>query len=376
MRIKLLTLLTFCSLVAFAQQTNKKFKKSLFKNEKLKPLLKEAQKYRIQIVYTPIDKWNNPGKTQFFNYDPEEYFYPASTVKFPAALLSLQKLKELNIDRKAKYTSNSTIPSYSSVSADSTDLSIEKFIQSIFLVSSNDAFNRLYDFLGTDHFNSQLVSKGYLNTRINHRLSITLSQVANQTTPEINLGGLYKQASTTSNKSYESAESIPIGKAHISNGERINKPMDFSAKNQFDLLDQHRMLQKMYFPETLPDIEAFDLRPEDLEFIKDYMSRVPRNAGHNESHYPDNFGKFLLYGDKAGRIPEHIKIYNKIGGAYGFLIDNALIHDEKSGIKFLLSAAIYTNENETLNDDTYEYSQIGLPFLGELGRHIYELNSK
>jgi hypothetical protein len=35
-----------------------------------------------------------------------------------------------------------------------------------------------------------------------------------------------------------------------------------------------------------------------------------------------------------------------------------------------VTAVIYTNENETLNDDTYETEEIGLPFFAELGEYL------
>jgi hypothetical protein len=38
-----------------------------------------------------------------------------------------------------------------------------------------------------------------------------------------------------------------------------------------------------------------------------------------------------------------------------------------------LSATIYTNDNQTFNDDHYEYAEIGLPFLKNLGQAIYEI---
>lgn len=37
---------------------------------------------------------------------------------------------------------------------------------------------------------------------------------------------------------------------------------------------------------------------------------------------------------------------------------------------------IYTNSNETLNDDTYDYESIGLPFLGDLDRKVYDYELK
>ena len=56
--------------------------------------------YQVQILYTQIDR-GKKGKVKFtdhsFNLDSSNYFYPASTVKLPVAILALQKLNELKI---------------------------------------------------------------------------------------------------------------------------------------------------------------------------------------------------------------------------------------------------------------------------------------
>lgn len=70
-------------------------------------------------------------------------------------------------------------------------------------------------------------------------------------------------------------------------------------------------------------------------------------------------------------IPEHIEIYNKVGYAYGYLTDFAYIKDTQNNIEFILSATIHVNQNGIFNDDNYEYDTIGIPFLAELGRRIY-----
>ncbi len=57
--------------------------------------------------------------------------------------------------------------------------------------------------------------------------------------------------------------------------------------------------------------------------------------------------------------------------AYGYAPDNAYIVDFERGVEFLLTAAVLVNENGIFNDGTYEYDEVGLPFLAELGRVIY-----
>ncbi|MFX4813573.1 serine hydrolase, partial [Acinetobacter baumannii] len=50
---------------------------------------------------------------------------------------------------------------------------IENYIKQIFLVSDNDAFNRLYEFLGQDYIQQKLKEKGYPDAVIRHRLQLS-----------------------------------------------------------------------------------------------------------------------------------------------------------------------------------------------------------
>jgi len=106
------------------------------------------------------------------------------------------------------------------------------------------------------------------------------------------------------------------------------------------------------------------------------MQNLPRNAGYNPKEYYDGYGKFFLFGDSKETIPDHIKIYNKIGQAYGTVTDCAYIVDSKNNIEFLLSATILVNNDKIFNDGIYEYDTIGFPFLAELGRQLYEKSRK
>ena len=54
------------------------------------------------------------------------------------------------------------------------------------------------------------------------------------------------------------------------------------------------------------------------------------------------------------------------------LIDVAYFVDFDKNIEFFLSASIYCNSDEILNDDKYDYDAIGFPFMKNLGKIIYE----
>jgi hypothetical protein len=80
-----------------------------------------------------------------------------------------------------------------------------------------------------------------------------------------------------------------------------------------------------------------------------------------------------MFGDNTDPMPDHIKIYNKVGYAYGTLTDCAYIKDAENDVDFILTATILVNSNGIFNDNTYEYDEIGIPFLAQLGREIYEI---
>jgi hypothetical protein len=48
------------------------------------------------------------------------------------------------------------------------------------------------------------------------------------------------------------------------------------------------------------------------------------------------------------------------------------VEDTVNKVEFFLSASIYVNKNEILNDGIYEYDAIGFPFLHQLFNKIYE----
>ena len=96
------------------------------------------------------------------------------------------------------------------------------------------------------------------------------------------------------------------------------------------------------------------------------------SPNYNREPYWDSYNKFFIYGDRKGEISDQIRIYNKVGYAYGTLTDVAYIHDKTNDLKFFLTATVLVNENEIFNDDTYEFESLGIPFLAKLGTLVLE----
>lgn len=355
--------------------------------------IKNRNDWKIQVIYTQVDR-NKKGKASFTNHyfgmDTADYFYPASTVKLPIAILALQRLNELKIAGLNKNTTMITERDNDEqiqVCNDPTTAdgrpTIAHYIKKILLVSDNDAFNRLYEFLGQEYINNTLHKMGYTGVQIIHRLQISLSEEQNRHTNPVEFydttGGLIYKKSAEKSKLEYAIRNTKMGKGYMRGDSLINNPFDFSKKNRLPLEDLHNIVRSILFPESVPEKQRFNLTADDYAFLRRYMSMLP-----GESSYPfypapdywDAYVKFLYYGSEKGKAEPGIRIFNKVGDAYGFLIDAAYVADFKNKIEFFLSAVIYCNSDGIFNDDKYDYDSTGFPFLKNLGRVIYEYEMK
>lgn len=396
MRLYYLCCLLCCFITAVGQQKNAITMDTVFleqimktKPEHFEKIIANKDDLIVQIRYTQINR-DHTNRAHFldyaFNLNKEQYFYPASTVKMPLAFLALEKLNELNIKGVDKFTTMVTdsLDAAKYLNTELSDNSAERpcialFIRKIFLLSDNDAYNRLYEFLGQEYIQKKLTEKGYPDAVIRHWLSVSRTEAQNRTThPVYFLDGygkvLYEQPSLYSKAIFPSFQ-CRLGKGYMLDGVLIEEPFGFDLKNRIYLDDLHRILQTVIFPESFPAANRFILKKADYDFLYEAMSCFPP-----ESNFPvyakeavwDASVKFLLYGAAKGERPKQIRIFNKIGGAYGFLTDIAYIVDFDKKIEFMLSATILCNSDGIFNDDQYDYENIGYPFLKELGQLIYD----
>jgi hypothetical protein len=356
-------------------------------NSRFQPILQAPEQFRFQVIYTMVhrNQFNEPTFETFqFGMKDGTYFYPASAIKFPIAVLALEKLNNISsIDMDTPMEIEDHPIGLLGMNRDETSHSgypsIAHFIHKLFIVSDNDAFNRLYEFLGRDYINERLWELGYRSTRIRHRLGIGLSEKQNLVTNQIQFfnedGILHQQESEIGQLTLDAPfDNYFIGESHRVGNEVIPKPFDFSKKNYMSLKDKHNFLIHTIFPEEFENREI-NLTERDKNYLYKCMSILPRESHkpvYDREKYFDSYCKFFLFGDNHATIPPNIRLFNKVGLAYGFLIDSAYIVDFDNNVEFFLSAVVYGNENGIINDDTYDYDSLTIPFLSELGRVIYE----
>lgn len=334
----------------------------------IKEVMNNLEAHEVQILFSEIERQGDAVsfKDESFRVQAENYFYPASSVKFPIALLALENISD-----------NDTILSTSKffVEGDSVETTIRDEVKKIFAVSDNDAYNRLFEFMGTDHINQRLEEMNIGPVRIAHRLSVPDADVP-QTSP------LVFYLNDTTITQWPATNNTPVtplglnktmkGDGYYAGDSLIKEPMDFSRKNYLPVASLHNLMKRVIFPENFSERETFHLKETDREFVLDAMSSLPYSQGYDRKEYYDSYVKFFMFGDTKDPMPEHIKIYNKVGYAYGYLTDCAYIRDEKNEVEFILTATIHVNEDRIYNDNNYEYEEVGIPFLAELGRGVYK----
>ncbi len=378
--------------ITSSQEKDSHFLKSLLLKKgssQFKNIFKQTDTFRYQLIYTKIDRDKNNipyFKNYYYNVNRNEYFNPASTVKMPLAFLALEKINTLKEFGISKYTPMLTDSSWSGQTNAITDStaenslpSVAQYIKKIFLVSDNDAYTRLYEFLGQQHINERLGQMGYKDMRITRRF-VPMTEEENRHTNSIrfieNGNLLYKQPPVYNPNPFDFSKKILIGKAHYNRDEvLINEPMDFTIHNNVPLENLQQILQSVLFPESVSEKQRFNLTADDYKFLYQYMSELPYESNHpkyDTSEFFSSYTKFFMF--KSGRtsIPSYIKIFNKPGWSYGFLTDVAYIVDFKNKVEFMLSGVIYVNSDGVLNDDKYEYDEIGYPFFKEVGNIIYQ----
>lgn len=359
----------------------------------LKKVNANSKKYRLQIIYTQIDRdYAGIPKFKTFNYlvDSADYFYPASLVKLPVSILALEKTKKLHIYSNTIMFTDSANACQRSVKKDATSEngypSIAQYIKRMALVSDNFAYGRVYEFLGVDYIHDRLSELGFKNVRIINRFDGGCKGTEHTTTNPVafyknDLSLLLKLPQQVSKKTYtHPLGKVAVGKAYLnSNNKKINASKDFSEMNYMPLHDVHSMLKRLIFHDYLKEEEKYDIMETDRQQLIQYLTMLPRessNPDYSTREYYDSYKKYFIYGDSRRSIADSVKITNIVGQSFGFMVDCAYIQSKEKNIEFMLSAVIYANEDGIINDGKYEYQTVALPFLAELGRQMYNFELK
>jgi hypothetical protein len=352
-------------------------------------IIAHKQQYRLQIAYTQVNRdEHNTATLKTYTFDIDSYYYYcASAIKLLEVPLAIEKVNRLKKFGVSIYDSI-YIPEYYCKGLSDYALrrkyynaSVAQFGKEIFLVSNNESFNPLYDLLTQEYFNNRLKELGLHSATICGRFAACDSNENRISNPiefyDRNTAALkYAQPMATNSHvvGYKQKLSPLVGKGVVQGGNVINQPKDFAYSNYVKLSELHTWLTHLMFPKLQHKDKKLELVEEDYAFLRKYMGMFPRESVYpvyNNKDYPDNKMKYFLKADSDGIMPHNLRVYNKVGMAYGFVTDCSYIVDTANKVEFFLSASIYVNRNEILNDGVYEYETVALPFLQHLFSAVY-----
>ncbi len=319
-----------------------------------------------------------------------EYLYPASTIKLPTALCVLRALQELQcagvpVTARTPLRFHPAFPDQSVEDRDETNLGyvpddvapeilpacppgvicLEHEIRKSLIVSDNPAHNRLYNFVGHERVNTLCRELGLGSTIINHRLGEFRSREEQRRTCRVDFlehphTSRERVVATiparTSSLIIDNPPALPglhIGQAHVVDNFRVESPMDFSWRNRHALDDMQRVLMMLVRPELMGDPSG--LIPRHRELLCDALWPMPRQSSNprfDADQHSDASNKYVGAGRASSHLRTQGRIYNKVGRAYGFTLDNAYLTTPN----FFLAIGLYTNPGGVLGDDSYAYA--------------------
>jgi Beta-lactamase enzyme family len=354
-------------------------------------LLADPSAHRLQILVTKfsMDEAGQPRLERHGYRLGAEYFYPASTIKLCAAIAAFERLNELHERAEPVFDEDSPLCFHALVEGEPQErfdasnlaggvLTLRHLVRRACIVSDNEAFNHLYDFVGQQELNERMWQAGMPSVRIAHRLSLAQSREQSRRTPRVDLFAGQKALTLpgrTSALLLDNAgqRGLRVGVAQMRDGKRVDEPIDFRFKNSISVLDLQDMLLKVARRDIELPGRPLRLSDRQFELLQTALAQYPaesENPKYDRQRYPDDWVKFLLPGLVRVLPKERWRIQNKVGRAYGFSIENAYVEDRVSGRAFAITAVVYANSDGVLNDDAYEYAKIADPFFADLAELV------
>jgi hypothetical protein len=352
----------------------------------LKSVVATPDKYRFQVLYALVTPGAKPALERHGYRADAEYFYPASSMKVPITLATYDRLATLRNAGRPALTRDATIRIHPvSGAGEPYGTTVARETWRALIVSDNFSANRLLGVLGHREAHETLWALGLPSTRVHDGFATGADIDPAEMSPRVEFAapGLPPDelAARRSNlvPPPTDATSLAVGKASIVDGRRVEGPLSFADKNAMRLRELQDTLVRIMRPELLAaGAPADSASKDDLAYLRHTLGTLPSEsglAGYDRNIVADYQLSPFLRGIERVRARGHFEIFSKVGQAFGFLIANAYVVDKDTGRSFFLTAAVYANPDETMNDDTYAYDSISFPALADVGeafcRHAF-----
>ena len=347
--------------------------------ERYAKVLGEREARRVQVRLTEVGTPEDPKALVAHNYRVgAEYLYPASALKPAAAIAAILKVQGLAGPSAPPIGLKKRIRiSPRTEEAPDQVTSLAAAMRKTLIVSSNRAYNALYEIAGQCFLNQVMWDAGLKDIRLNHRLSLILSVDENRETPawRTRQGGralTHPSERCDADLDNKASKRLLVGRAYIEDGVRIEEPMNFTSKNHMGIEALHGLLLLLVRPDADHGLTPFPLKAPHREALLNALRTLPHESKWprwtHKKFDPYRFKPFLR-GLERVRPLDSLRVTSKAGKAYGFRIENAYIEDLKSGRAFLLTAGLHVDMDGTLNDNRYDYA-LADTFLANLAEDV------
>jgi len=396
----LIILALFCSCRLFGQVANTSSASRILQNvldsleNKYPKLIENPEKYRFKIVFTEIKRTKDKVnlETVGFRMEEKEYLYPASIVKLPTILIGLEEYNKIH-KMRSRVTYETLIKFNKEKGCMPTAFSVkignkleyytlDLFTKQMLGISDNDAYNRMYDFVGQQQLNRRLKELNFQNGKIIRKFVLNCSLDQNRISDSYVFLGrrnewLYNRRGITNPDTILTDSTYKIGKAYEGLDKKIvPRPFDFSRQNNLELVDLHKTLNGIVFPKS-EFAHTFDITEDQRKYVLQNLGKYPAEFAldFNPKDFPATYKKYLFFGKDTNMnytndSLSRFRSFNVVGLSFGCAIDAAYIVDLDAGKEFVLTVGIYTNEDEVINDAKYDYETLAYPLMKDIGRLI------
>ena len=355
-------------------------------SDDVRQLVENPEQHRLQLLVSEIAEVEGERCLieHGFRVDAE-YFYPGNAIHAVGAIAALQLLEEQAMD--APWGFDDVLWFHEIEDFDDPEQagaalspagSLRNIIEQTLIISSTEGFNQLFDLVGQQRINQSMWNAGLESLRLQHRIFSWRTSDQERWTPKVSIAGNDDESSESESlqrlqPQQESHIELPpidigglkVGQSHIEFGHIRGEPMDFSTKNYLSLRDHQKLMLALYQPGLSPlQLPTTD---DHRAFVTEAMGVDPESFADDLGHHAERHFKPTISGFAQVIPRERLSYFNKTGRSHGFHVENAYVADSESDRSLFLSAVVYVNENERINDDIYEYDELSFPFYEELG---------
>jgi hypothetical protein len=330
----------------------------------------------VQIAYTPLLRKRDPRQrpvTYTWQLAPQRWFPAMGLARLPLGLVTAENLFRSGHDLGAAVELEAAPEGGEWSAREPRAEAVERSLRRLWAGDENSAYNRLYEYLGSDALNLRLEALGYRDARLIGHLGGRESADPFSTRGGRLLGSAgqntLEQWPARQGRERSFPYSPAVGSAwRDEDGNLVEGARDIRHSSFLPLRDVHDMLMALVDPNLVAAGRRWLLKPEQREALLKLLSTLPgesRDPVYYANIKPNDAGHYFAFGERLTLAG--LKLPGISGRSLGYVAESRLLRHSDTGAECFLSAVVFCNDGGMLDDDRQRYDSLGVPFLRELG---------